>query len=89
MTKKYYIELESKLSGKYYRDEHSSDIPTFKEISEAYLWAQKDYSNYFWKNKKAAKYYIISEENSEHYDPVTKEEATLCYHGDSGEFYNE
>ena len=20
---------------------------------------------------------------------VTKEEATLCYHGDSGEFYNE
>ena len=56
MTKKYYIELESKLSGKYYRDEHSSDIPTFKEISEAYLCAQKHYSNYFWKNKKAAKY---------------------------------
>ena len=49
MDKKYYIEIESLRSGKYYRDEHSSNSPTFQEITDAYLWSTKDYSDYFWK----------------------------------------
>ena len=89
MSKKYYIDLESKVSGKYYRDEHGSDFPTFNQISEAYLWSQKDYCNYFWKNKKPAKYHIISEERTKSCDPITKEEAVLCYYGDSGQINNE
>ena len=47
MDKKYYIEIESLRSGKYYRDEHSSNSPTFQEITDAYLWSTKDYSDYF------------------------------------------
>lgn len=89
MSKKYYIDLESKISGKYYRDEHGRDIPSFKQVTEAYLWAQKDYCNYFWKNKKSAKYHIISEEKLKDSDPITKEEATLCYYGGGGEPNNE
>ena len=49
MDKKYYIEIESLRSGKYYRDEHSSNSPTFQEITDAYLWSTKDYSDYFHK----------------------------------------
>lgn len=82
MIKKYYIDLESKVSGKYYRDKHCSDFPTFFNIKDAYLYSTKDYSNYFWKNKTSAKYHIISEDKSKDDDPVIKEEVTLSYHGD-------
>ena len=86
MSKKYYIELESLTSGKYYRDDHGSKFPTFKKLSEAHLWSYKDYSDYFLKKKKSAKYHIISEEKMKDYNPITKEEATLCYNGDSGDW---
>lgn len=88
MSKKYYIDLESKVSGKFYRDQHGSDFPTFSNINDAYLYSMKDYCNYFWKNNKSAKYYIISEEKLKDIDPITREEATLCYNGDTGQFNN-
>ena len=89
MSKKYYIDLESKVSGKYYRDEHGRDFPTFHKATEAYLWSQKDYCKFFLKKNKSAKYYIISEEKAKDHDPVTKQEAVLCYYGNSGKVRDE
>jgi hypothetical protein len=86
MSKKYYIELESLRSGKFYRDDHCSYFPTFERLKDAYSYSVKDYSNYYWNKHKQVKYHIVSEDKMEDYDPITKEEAVLCYNGDTGKY---
>ena len=89
MSKKYYIDLESFTSGKYYRDDHCRKFPTFKKLKEAYSYSIKDYSDYYWNKHKSVKYHIVSEDKIKDYDPIMKEEAVLSYHGDTGDWNNE
>ena len=72
--KTYFIEMEKCVSGKYYTDEESQNIPTFDKIKSAYKWVYK-----YNKQKKSLKndyiFHIISEEKNVDQDPILKEEA--------------
>mgnify|MGYP001232730176 CR=1 FL=1 len=74
--KTYFIEMEKCVSGKYYTDEESQNIPTFDKIKSAYKWVYK-----YNKQKKSLKndyiFHIISEEKNVDQDPILKEEANL------------
>ena len=68
--------MEKCVSGKYYTDEESQNIPTFDKIKSAYKWVYK-----YNKQKKSLKndyiFHIISEEKNVDQDPILKEEANL------------
>ena len=72
--KTYFIEMEKCVSGKYYTDEESQNIPTFDKIKSAYKWVYK-----YNKQKKSSKIVYHEEYHMQHkqWDPQSCRSETM------------